>query len=340
MVMDRYANIKPWNHNRIRLRVPEDQLDYVNASTITLDSPSYSHPKPLRYIAMQGPTEPSFPYVWRMIAEQAPSEVVIVQLTSFFEGIHIKCHQYFPDSEEKPTWDLNEEDIWGDQWKSTLTYDSSESLADGAIEKRKLLLHVAGEENPRIVWHFLYEQWPDFGTPSLDDMAGFFELIKLSREHSAPDAPRIIHCSAGVGRTGTLITLEHLIRELEAGGLCDPPPSQELEGQPQKKTDLIYETVDLLREQRRGMVQGTVQYKFIYQVMNKLWQEKYGQPDDEGEDEDMTDGGVSIPTPTTSEKPTGTLLVLDPFYDPDNNADDDDNDEGGAEVKPRTTPRR
>ncbi|CAM1503851.1 Fc.00g014420.m01.CDS01 [Cosmosporella sp. VM-42] len=274
-VMDRYANIKPWNYNRVKLRVPENELDYVNASAITV--PSHSDPtrEPLRYIAMQGPTEPSFDYVWRMIAEQVSSPAVIIQLTSMTEGGFVKCHQYFPDNEEHSTWALNENNAWGDDWQADLTYESLEELADGAIEKRKLLLHVQGEEEPRVIWHLLYRRWPDFGVPELEDLDGFFEMMKLSREHSAPSNPRIIHCSAGVGRTGTFITLEHLMRELESGAF-------ENYDFPTEGPDLVYDTVDMLREQRVGMVQGKLQYQFIYQVMRKLWQDKYGF-DEEGE---------------------------------------------------------
>lgn len=278
--MDRYVNIKPWNHNRVKLLVPKEELDYVNASTITLHSPSDDTKPPLRYIAMQGPTEPSFEYVWRMIAEQLESPAVIVQLTTMIEGNTIKCHQYFPagagqtEDEGDTAWVLNEKDVWGDGWKARLTFDSVEEVAGGAIEKRKLLLSVEGDDEPRVVWHLLYRRWPDFGVPRIADIDSFFELMRLSREHSHPSAPRVIHCSAGIGRTGTFICLEHLMRELESGALENYDAMGE-------QPDIIYETVDLLRQQRRGMVQGEIQYQFIYQVMRRLWIQKYGAQDHE-----------------------------------------------------------
>lgn len=267
--MDRYPNIKPWNYNRVKLQVPEGEVDYVNASKIELPpiNPDKER-EPLRYIAMQGPTPASFNYVWRMVAEQLPSPTAIVQVTSMMEGGFIKCHQYFPWTEEEPTWYLNEDDVWGDGWRATLTYDSVESLAEGAIEKRKLLLHVQGEEEPRIVWHFLYQCWPDFGVPELGDIGSFFELMKVSSECIAPGGTRVVHCSAGVGRTGTLISLEYLMRELEAGTF----ESRDTYGD---GLDAVFDIVDLLRQQRRGMVQGIPQYMFIHQVIRKLWQDKY-----------------------------------------------------------------
>lgn len=272
--MDRYGNIRPWDHNRVTLNVPEGEFDYVNASAITVPASSDEAPT-YRYIAMQGPTVPSFDYVWRMIAEQTTSTAVIVQLTTMFEGDQRKCGQYFPFTEEDKTWTLNEGDIWNDGWAATLTYDSIEQLSDGAIERRKLLLHVGGEEEPRTVWHLLYVRWPDFGVPALTDIRSFFDLMKLSRELATEvDEPRIVHCSAGVGRTGTFICLEHLMRELEMGAL-DAVDPHDLD------SDLVFDTVDTLRQQRKSMVQSVAQYMFVYQVMRKLWGERYGVLDEE-----------------------------------------------------------
>lgn len=272
--MDRYFNIKPWGHNRVKLNVPEGTSDYVNASPVSVpasneDAPTY------KYIAMQGPTPSSFDSVWRMVAETTTSTAIIVQLTTMFEGEQPKCAQYFPFSDLDKTWELNTEDVWGDGWTATLTYESTESLCDGAIERRKFLLHVDGEEEPRTVWHFLYLRWPDFGVPALTDVQSFFELMKMSREHATEvDEPRFVHCSAGVGRTGTFICLEHLMRELAMGAL-DAVDAQSADADP------VYETVDALRQQRKFMVQSQSQYLFIYQVMRKLWSEKYGLEDED-----------------------------------------------------------
>lgn len=333
--MDRYINIKPWNHNRVKLNVPPSSLNYVNASTITVDSPSDGSRPPLRYIAMQGPTDPSLPYVWRMIAEQVQPPVVIVQLTSNFEGGQMKCSQYFPDAteEEEKEWSLNDADAWGDGWQAALKFESLELLYDDAIERRKLSLQVQGESEPRTIWHFWYRGWPDFGLPAEEDLETFLELMRLSREHSSPNGPRIIHCSAGVGRTGTFIALEHLIRELDVGALCDPPnesPKGNGKGKTESKSDIkpdiIYDTVQDLRKQRKGMVQTEQQYRFLYQTLQKLWKLRY-EPNDE--DEDKTDGGVHLnslrPTPSPSRTPN---TATDPFAAPDN-----DDDEGGVKLQ-------
>lgn len=78
------------------------------------------------------------------------------------------------------------------------------------------------EYEEKVVWHFLYKKWPDFGVPALEDLDSFFTLMRLSRQKNAnPYNPRIVHCSAGVGRSGTFIALEHLMREMDAGVLDD-----------------------------------------------------------------------------------------------------------------------
>ncbi|CAI4220023.1 unnamed protein product [Parascedosporium putredinis] len=267
--MDRYYNIKPWSHNRVKLLVPEGALDYVNASPIVLKSPSDSELAPFRYVAMQGPTPQSTDSVWRMVAEQLGTTAVIVQLTNMVENGAQKCFPYFPHLEAEPTWVLNEKDVWQDGWAGSLTFKETQTLADGDIEVTKLILHVDGEEEDRTVWHLLYTKWPDFGVPAIEHLDSFFEIMRLSREYNMEDKPRIIHCSAGVGRTGTFIALEHLMRELDTGYLANYDAN--VTGEP----DFIFKVVDLLREQRKSMVQAEIQFLFIYRVLRKLWLDKY-----------------------------------------------------------------
>ncbi|KAL9948740.1 hypothetical protein D7B24_008053 [Verticillium nonalfalfae] len=369
-VMDRYCNIKPYNRNRVRLRVPEGTLDYVNASAVVLPSPRRSlaspapapAPAPLRYIAMQGPVENSVDSVWRMIAEQFDSPVVIVQLTTMFENGTIKCYPYFPMSAEDEPWILNEDDGWEDGWGAELRFDSMETLEDGAIELRKLILRVAPpppsaapgtdadaddadievtqtaspapEPTEQVIWHFLYTRWPDFGAPALEDLGSFLTLMRLSRDYntgsstvslsdadstlaapaatSAGPPPRIIHCSAGVGRTGTFITLEHLMRELDAGLL---------EAYPAAGPDLIHATVEALREQRPSMVQAPPQFLFLYSVLRRMWLERYapalaaaeGGAGASTTSRDSTDGTAS--TAGDGEPAAKRLEMGDPFVD-------------------------
>ncbi|KAL2891533.1 Protein-tyrosine phosphatase [Ceratocystis lukuohia] len=296
--LDRYPDILPWKHNRIVLNVPKGTQNYINASPITLVSPNDSANLPdLRYIAMQGPTLASTPYVWRMISEQIQKQVVIVQLTNLVESRRSKCFPYFP-LEEGSVMHLNDKDIWHDGWRASIRFVSRRVLADGAIESRKLVLRVEYTDNskkPRewTVRHLFYTRWPDYGVPTAEDLPAFLQLIELSQHYSKDTRdPRIVHCSAGVGRTGTFIALEFLKRELDmgfltgdgvslvAGSMAPPPLPEEMSpvtpGGVDTRNDLIFSTVDWMREQRKTMVQSESQYMFLYQMLRKLWRDRYG----------------------------------------------------------------
>lgn len=385
--LDRYRNIQPWYNNRIKLKVPEGKVDYINASPIVLNptavttadgESSNNTQEPDRYIAMQGPIQCTTDHVWRMAVEQLESPGVIVMLTETHEGDFEKCYPYFPQKPEDPPLEINERDEFGDGFRATVRCAGiGDTPAGDAIELRKILIRIrkpkarqsldgksngsqskrqtpepesatteepnitspltqmsketetnltisepaetvgrnSGEEEveERIVWHFLYKKWPDFGVPDLDDLDSFFTLMALSREKNAgPHNPRIVHCSAGVGRSGTFIALEHLMRELDAGVLenwdercaavaaaadgesksasSSARTSQEEEimsptcsAKGGEDNDLIFQVVNRLREQRKTMVQAESQYQFIYQVMRKLWLEKYGSDGEDGE---------------------------------------------------------
>ena len=140
------------------------------------------------------------------------------------------------------------------------TGDFEISLADkvhehSRTEVRKILVKRGDDE--RIVWHHAFLGWPDHGVPLGEDRLALLGLIKLSRYGLQPNMPRIVHCSAGVGRTGTFIALDYLLEELERKAL----DHDELE------LDPVFENVDYLREKRMMLVQGEAQYRLIYEIL-------------------------------------------------------------------------
>ncbi|KAJ5927879.1 Protein-tyrosine phosphatase catalytic [Penicillium verhagenii] len=131
-------------------------------------------------------------------------------------------------------------------------------------EVRRFELTIGSES--KIVWHFLFAGWAENDPIGLDYEA-LVELIRLSASKCAPDNPLVVHCSAGVGRTGTFIALDHLLGELESGHLLhafDP------------ETDPIFETVNRMREQRMMMVYNDAQMQIIYHVLREQAQRKLG----------------------------------------------------------------
>lgn len=246
-----------------------------------------------------------------------------------------------------------------------------------ASQKDTATTSAEPEYEDRTVWHFLYKKWPDFGVPALEDLESFFTLMRLSREKNAdPTNPRIVHCSAGVGRSGTFIALEHLMREMDAGVLEDWASSSQTRrngreidraerdlndaasleghnGHPEQDDtapaagvdtadaaqkmdveedldsrdddtqeladpdDLIFHTVNQLREQRRNMVQAEPQFHFIYQVMRKLWEDRYSANTNNAPGSHYATPVSEHPPrlPTPDGEPAAKRLDLDPFVE-------------------------
>ena len=191
-----------------------------------------------------------------MIWHETSEIAVIVMLTQLAEGPKEKCSQYYPEDQES------------DALQVTLTSDAGQEC-EGFVKVVEKDYHEASKstirklnltcgEATKTVWHLLFLGWPDFGVPENEDSASLLELIKLSRiKNDTPDNPRIIHCSAGVGRSGTFIALEHLLAELAHGGISEVKDSD----------DIIHDTVDELRKQRMTMVQSHDQYQFLYDLL-------------------------------------------------------------------------
>ena len=188
---------------------------------------------------------------------------VIVMLTRTEESGREKCYQYFPlDAETSPL--------------KVKTIGHLDQLEEGEIafvsyeehghstQVRKLKLSFGNES--KVIWHLLFTAFPDFGIPEDRDRAELLDLIQLSvAKNSHAGNPRAVHCSAGVGRSGTFIALEYLLSCLESGRL-DAIPDDE---------DPIFDVVYQLRVQRMMMVQSDSQYQFLYDVVLEELQKKH-----------------------------------------------------------------
>ncbi|KAL7272588.1 hypothetical protein RUND412_004598 [Rhizina undulata] len=256
---NRYSNIAAWDSNRVRLKVPSEHCDYINASPIALASRKDGTPK--RYIATQGPRRGQFNHLWRMVWQETTEVAVIVMLTKTLELGRDKCFQYFPEKPDEEPWNIDD-DEFGDGFSATIKLLEKYKDSKSSCAVRKMMMRVGEEE--RIVWHLLFKGWPDYNVPEGDNKNALLELIRLANEkNSGPQNPLIVHCSAGVGRSGTFITLDHFLREIDAGTIL-----------PDEREDLVFETVNQLREQRMYMVQSQVQFDFLYQVLREKFQRR------------------------------------------------------------------
>uniref|UniRef100_A0A8C3AVG1 Receptor-type tyrosine-protein phosphatase C n=1 Tax=Cyclopterus lumpus TaxID=8103 RepID=A0A8C3AVG1_CYCLU len=229
---NRYVDILPYDYNRVQLTTGNGEAgcEYINASSID----GYKESK--KYIAAQGPKDETVSDFWRMVWEQQSS--IIVMVTRCEEGNRIKCAQYWPSPERET--EIFEEFI--------VKLNSEDHCPDYTI--RHLSLTNKREKNSeREVTHIQFMSWPDHGVPGEPHL-----LLKLRRRVNAFknffSGPIVVHCSAGVGRTGTYIGIDAMMEGLEAEGRVD-----------------IYGYIVRLRRQRCLMVQVEAQYILIHQAL-------------------------------------------------------------------------
>jgi protein-tyrosine phosphatase len=259
---NRYANVEVFANNRVKLRVPEGHSDYINASPIKLQNTSSSRNN--FFIATQGPKEGIHGHIWRMIWQECADTAVIVMLTQTHEAGREKCFQYFPADMENATMDITEDDEFDDDFKATLTLKSITEDPDAQSTVREMELK-AEDGQTKTVWHLLFSGWPDFSIPEDESRDALVRLIQLSAsKNTHSESPRVVHCSAGVGRSGTFIALDWLLAELEEGSLDDLDDD----------TDPVMDIVDELRQQRMMMVQSDSQYNFLYDLLRRLWKDR------------------------------------------------------------------
>ncbi|XP_053806942.1 receptor-type tyrosine-protein phosphatase C isoform X2 [Vidua chalybeata] len=229
---NRYIDILPYDHNRVELsEMPGDPgSDYINASYID------GFKEPRKYIAAQGPKDETTDDFWRMIWEQKAT--IIVMVTRCEEGKRNKCAQYWPSME-------NGTATYGD---IIVKIYESKTCPDYVIQK----LHITnGRERTagRDVTHIQFTSWPDHGVPEDPHL-----LLKLRRRVNTLSnffsGPIVVHCSAGVGRTGTYIGIDAMLEGLDAEGRVD-----------------VYGYIVKLRRQRCLMVQVESQYILIHQAL-------------------------------------------------------------------------
>ncbi|XP_015208369.2 phosphatidylinositol phosphatase PTPRQ isoform X2 [Lepisosteus oculatus] len=233
---NRFTNIKPYNNNRVKLMselgVPGS--DYINASYVS------GYLCPNEFIATQGPLPGTVADFWRMIWETRTR--TIAMLTQCFEKGRIRCHQYWPEDNKPVT-------VFGD---IVITKLAEDVHPDWTIR----VLKVERHGDYMVVNHFNFTSWPEHGVPeSSTALIQFVKFIRANRAHD--NTTIVVHCSAGVGRTGVFIALDHLIQHVRDHDFVD-----------------IYGLVAELRSERMCMVQNLAQYMFLHQCTLDLLSSK------------------------------------------------------------------
>ncbi|XP_024890304.1 tyrosine-protein phosphatase 10D isoform X4 [Temnothorax curvispinosus] len=225
---NRFTNILPYDHSRFKLQPVDDEegSDYINANYVP------GHNSPREFIVTQGPLHSTRDDFWRMVWES--NSRAIVMLTRCIEKGREKCDHYWP-MDTLPVY-------YGD---ICVTILNETHYPDWSITEFML---CRGDVK-RVIQHFHFTTWPDFGVPSPPQTLARF--VRAFRERVRPDQrPIVVHCSAGVGRSGTFITLDRILQQILVSKYVD-----------------IFGIVWAMRKERVWMVQTEQQYICIHQCL-------------------------------------------------------------------------
>ncbi|KAL3224941.1 hypothetical protein MRX96_026324 [Rhipicephalus microplus] len=214
---NRYTDVLCFDHSRVILsmRNEDDCSTYINANFVD------GYRQKNAFISTQGPLPKTYTDFWRMIWEQHCA--VIVMTTRTFERGRGKCGQYWPPGEPGASIELE------DLFKITvLAKDPKPDYVETQLE-----LYNCESQESRSVSHLQFTSWPDYGVPdSALAMLAFRGVVREKQAQAVASMepkwdghplgpPIVVHCSAGIGRTGTFITLDICIKQLEEEGRVD-----------------------------------------------------------------------------------------------------------------------
>ncbi|XP_034088662.1 receptor-type tyrosine-protein phosphatase S-like isoform X19 [Gymnodraco acuticeps] len=228
---NRYANVIAYDHSRVLLAAIDGipGSDYINANYID------GYRKQNAYIATQGALPETFGEFWRMIWEQRSA--IIVMMTKLEERSRVKCDQYWP-TRATETYGLIQVSLLDTVELATYCVRTFALFKNGSSEKRE-------------VRQFQFTAWPDHGVP--EHPTPFLAFLRRVKACNPPDAgPMVVHCSAGVGRTGCFIVIDAMMERIK-----------------HEKTVDIYGHVTVMRAQRNYMVQTEDQYVFIHDALQE-----------------------------------------------------------------------
>lgn len=239
---NRYADLLPYDDTRVILHPLKNDpsSDYINANYIN------GYHKPKAYICTQGPVEKTIPDFWRMVWQEEICKFIMA--ANLVEDGKRKVERYWPETCSK----------YGD---IMVTLVSEEVFVDYTI--RTFKIHKSGAASKRVVKQFHFTAWPDHGVPA--HPLSLVQMVELAKAHApSSKAPLLLHCSAGVGRTGTIVLMEVSLDMARA----------------EKRVDvmgLLYK----LRQQRVNLVETVEQYEFVHEALvERLFGEPTRQPSD------------------------------------------------------------
>jgi len=231
---NRYTDVLPYEETRVKLQIADGEKgsDYINANHINIGDHFQ------QYICCQAPLPNTFDDFWRMLCEQHCP--LIVMLTRLEEKNQLKAHKYWPDE--------------GQQQKQSNGLVVTHLKTENRRGKNIIIRSFSIGNGNGVKWDVTqlhYTTWPDMGVP--ESPQSMQELLtEVDVRKKGLNDPIVVHCSAGIGRTGTFIAIHLNMQKAIIGEKVD-----------------VMKTVLNLRLQRDGMVQSADQYKFVYAALKQ-----------------------------------------------------------------------
>ncbi|XP_056013132.1 receptor-type tyrosine-protein phosphatase kappa-like isoform X2 [Ostrea edulis] len=234
---NRYKTTFPYDHSRVILQCSSGkESNYINANYLeNVDGEKI-------YIATQGPKPSTVLDFWRMVWQENATK--IVNVTNLKEGTKIKCEKYWPDRKQTLK-------------KGEFRIQNIEETVYANYVIRKLKVTKKSSCDIRIVFMFHYTEWPDHDVPEALNLVLFHRHI-MRTSQSQTKVPMIVHCSAGIGRTGTFIALDALYSHGTKTGKVNIP-----------------EYVKALRKDRMSMIQSHEQLRVVYETLHEAFRAKH-----------------------------------------------------------------
>ena len=235
---NRYRDVLPNGHSRVKLQQigPDVLTTYINANHLR----SWDG-KAGWYIAAQGPKPETIVDFWRMVWENSTEAVVMT--TGITEGGRVKCAQYWPNEVSDAPHEYQNFKVQTMAKKRVGQYLISE--LDITYSNPK------STPQTRRIAHFWYDSWPDHGAPKVTKPVTDMLTAVKARSAGGSAHPWVVHCSAGIGRTGTFIGIDMGMQQINSTG-----------------TTSVRDLISAMRADRGGSVQTVVQAAFMQTALD------------------------------------------------------------------------